>query len=82
MPLFVASFIAVIVLNSVLTLPEGVLEVAGTAQEILLTVALFALGTGIHWQVMRRAGGRPLLLGLLSWVLVAGVAYAGVVAIS
>ena len=81
-PLFVACFIGAIVLNSVVTLPESFLEVASRVQELLLAVALFALGTGIHWQVMRRAGGRPLLLGLLSWLLVAGVAYAGVVIIT
>ncbi|GAB3293114.1 YeiH family protein [Epidermidibacterium keratini] len=81
-PLFVAAFIGAIVLNSLVTLPEGVLETLKLAQEILLAAALFALGTGIHWKVMRRAGGRPLLLGLLSWVLVAGVAYAGVLAIN
>ena len=81
-PLFVACFIAVIVLNSVVALPAGFLAAAHTAQELLLTVALFALGTGIHWRVMRRAGGRPLLLGALSWVLVAAVAYAGVMLIT
>lgn len=81
-PLFVAGFIVVIVLNSVVTLPSGLLEAIGVVQEVLLTVALFALGTGIHWQVMRRAGGRPLLLGGLSWLLVAGVAYAGVMLIT
>lgn len=78
-PLFVAAFIVAIVLNSVIDIPGGVLDVLHRAQEILLTIALFALGTGIEWKVMRRAGGRPLLLGLLSWILVAGVAYAGVV---
>ncbi|WP_208378810.1 YeiH family protein [Cumulibacter soli] len=81
-PLFVACFIGAILLNSIFTFPETLLDIAGTAQEILLAVALFALGTGISWRVMRRAGGRPLLLGLLSWVLVAGVAYCGVVLIT
>lgn len=81
-PLFVAVFIAVIVLNSLVTMPESFLAVVGAVHEILLAVALFALGTGIHWQVMRRAGGRALLLGLLSWLLVGGVAYAGVVIIT
>lgn len=81
-PLFVAGFIAAIVLNSVVSLPTGFLEVAGAAQEILLTVALFALGTGIHWQMMRRAGGRTLLLGALAWLLVAAVSYTGVRLIS
>lgn len=80
-PLFVAGFIAVIALNSAVDLPDGFLAVAGTVQEVLLTVALFALGTGIHWQVMRRAGGRPLVLGLLSWLLIGAVSYAGVMLI-
>lgn len=77
-PLFVACFIGAILLSSVVSLPAGLLDVLHRAQEILLAVALFALGTGIRWRVMRRAGGRPLLLGALSWLLVAGVAYAGV----
>ena len=33
---------------------------------------------GIHRSVLRRTGGRALLLGLVSWVLVAGTAYLGV----
>jgi len=31
---------------------------------------------------MLRIGGRPLLLGLLSWVLVAGAAYLGTVSVT
>lgn len=77
-PLFVALFIAAIVLNSVVDLPGGVLHVLEISHQVLLAAALFALGTGIHWRVMQRAGSRPLLLGALSWLLVAGVAYAGV----
>lgn len=77
-PLFVAGFIVAIVLNSVFSLPAGFLSVAHWTQEILLAIALFALGTGIHWKVIRRAGGRPLLLGALAWLLVAAVSYAGI----
>jgi uncharacterized membrane protein YadS len=40
--------------------------------------ALFGLGTGIHLPALVRTGGRSLVLGLASWVLVASVAYAGV----
>ena len=35
------------------------------------------LGMGVRVDRLRRLGGRPLLLGLLAWPLVAGVAYAG-----
>jgi uncharacterized membrane protein YadS len=34
--------------------------------------------TGVRLPTLRRAGGRALLLGLLSWLLVGAVAYAGV----
>ncbi|MGA4670861.1 YeiH family protein [Propionibacteriaceae bacterium Y1923] len=81
-PLFVVGFLAAILVNSLVALPQGFLQVAHTSQEVLLTVALFALGTTIRWQVMRRAGGRALVLGLLAWLLVASVAYLGVRMIS
>lgn len=81
-PLFVAGFLAVIVVNTLVSLPESLLAVAAFTHQALLAVALFALGTGIHWRVLRRAGGRSLMLGLLAWLLVASVAYAGVRLIS
>ena len=77
-PLFVAGFLLVIVVNTLITLPPTFLAAAAAAHQVLLAVALFALGTGIHGKVLKRAGGRPLLLGLLAWLLVASVAYAGV----
>ena len=45
---------------------------------MLFRSALVGLGTGIHLPTLRRTGGRALLLGLLSWLLVATVAYVGV----
>ncbi|WP_051265278.1 YeiH family protein [Nakamurella lactea] len=78
MPLFVLGFLLAIIANSVFSIPAGALQAAKTAQEILLAVALFGLGTGVSWQVLRKAGGKPLLLGLISWVIIAAVAYAGV----
>jgi uncharacterized integral membrane protein (TIGR00698 family) len=77
-PGFVLAFLAAIVIRSTGLVPSGVLNGARDVQQALLTSALFALGTGISWRVLRRAGGRPMLLGLLAWVLVAAVAYAGV----
>jgi uncharacterized membrane protein YadS len=45
---------------------------------VLLAAALVGLGSGIHLPTLRRTGGRAVVLGLASWVLVAGVAYLGV----
>ncbi len=58
-------------------LPTGALEAAQLVQTVLLVAALYALGTGIRLGVLVRTGGRSLVLGLTSWVLVAGLAYAG-----
>ncbi|MFJ9839370.1 YeiH family protein [Kitasatospora sp. NPDC101155] len=78
MPLFVAGFLAMIVLRTTGVLPERALDLAGDAQELLLAAALFGLGTAVHLPTMARTGGRIALLGLGSWVVVAGVSYAGV----
>ena len=78
LPLFVAGFLAAIALASTGLLPAPVLDAAKTVQGVLLAAALVGLGTGIHLPTLRRTGGRALLLGLLSWLLVATVAYLGV----
>ncbi|WP_280679766.1 putative sulfate exporter family transporter [Kitasatospora sp. MAA19] len=77
-PLFVAGFLAMIVLRTTGVLPERALTLAGDAQELLLAAALFGLGSAVHLPTMVRTGGRLALLGLGSWVVVAGVSYAGV----
>ncbi|MFE6055474.1 YeiH family protein [Kitasatospora sp. NPDC056446] len=77
-PLFVAGFLAMIVLRTTGVLPERALGLAGDAQELLLAAALFGLGSAVHLPTMLRTGGRIALLGLGSWVVVAGVSYAGV----
>ena len=77
-PLFVAGFLVMIVLRTTGVLPERALTLAGDAQELLLAAALFGLGSAVHLPTMVRTGGRLALLGLGSWVVVAGVSYAGV----
>lgn len=77
-PLFVAGFLAMIVLRTTGVLPERALTLAGDAQELLLAAALFGLGSAVHLPTLLRTGGRIALLGLASWVMVAGVSYAGV----
>jgi uncharacterized integral membrane protein (TIGR00698 family) len=77
-PLFLIGFVVAVLLRSSGLMPAAALHWGQQAQQILLAAALFGLGTGVSWRLLRRAGGRPLLLGLLSWVLVATVAYVGV----
>lgn len=77
-PLFVAGFLAAIVVRSSDVLGSETLGTIKDAEKILLTLALVGLGMGVKLDRLRKLGGRPLVLGLVSWVLVAGVALAGV----
>jgi uncharacterized integral membrane protein (TIGR00698 family) len=78
MPLFVAGFLIAVALASTSFISHGVLSGAKDVQGLLLTAALVGLGTSIHLPTLRRTGGRTLVLGLASWILIAGIAYAGV----
>jgi uncharacterized integral membrane protein (TIGR00698 family) len=78
LPLFVGGFLLSIAVASTGLLPAGLLDSAKTLQGVLLAAALFGLGTGIDLPLLRRTGSRALILGLLSWLLVAVVSYTGV----
>jgi uncharacterized integral membrane protein (TIGR00698 family) len=74
-PAFVAGFLAAIVLRTIDVLPDSALTTIKSAQTVLLAAALFGLGCGVHIAKLRLIGQKPLLLGSVSWVLVAAVAY-------
>lgn len=77
-PLFVVGFLLAVALRTTSWLSDGALDVAATGQEILLAAALFGLGSAVHLPSLARTGGRVAFLGLASWIMVAGVSYAGV----
>ncbi|MCM4084275.1 YeiH family protein [Paractinoplanes hotanensis] len=81
-PLFVVGFVAMVFLRSTGWLSEGVLDGMGVAQHLLLSVALFGIGTAVHLPTLARTGGRTAVLGLCAWIVVAGVSYAGVMVTS
>lgn len=76
-PLFVAGFVLAACVRTFVPLPDVAFDVAKTAQVILLSAAMFALGLGVSLAAFRRAGVRPILLGALSTTLVATVATTG-----
>jgi uncharacterized integral membrane protein (TIGR00698 family) len=69
-PLFVAGFVAMVAVRSLGILPGPVLGFAQQAQQWLLAAAMFALGTTVHWQVLRRTGGRPVALAAAATVVI------------
>ncbi len=81
LPLFVAGFLAATVLRTFVDLPDVVLNGADILQTAFLAVALFGLGSAVRLRELVHTGWRALIVGLLSWILIAVLAL-GAVAIS
>jgi uncharacterized integral membrane protein (TIGR00698 family) len=70
-PWFLLWFLAAAALRTAGAVPHGLDRTLRDAAIALMTVALAAIGLSTRLADLRRAGGRPLLLGALVWVVVA-----------
>lgn len=78
MPLFVAGFLAMVVVRSTGMVPQGVLDAAGVVEQLLLGAAMFALGVGVRFSLIRKIGGAPVAMAAGATVVVAVIGLAGV----
>jgi len=76
MPWFVAGFACAVALNSLIAIPPNVRAWLLLLTTWLLAMALGGLGLEIQVGKLREQGLRPLLLGLLSTLFIAGLSYA------
>ncbi len=86
-PFFVLCFLGAVVIRSSGVLDDDAMgapltPVISWGEKVALTMALVALGLGVRLERLRRLGGRPLALGLASWLLIGSVSYAAVVVFS
>jgi uncharacterized integral membrane protein (TIGR00698 family) len=70
-PWFLIGFLSVVLLRTVGVLPTAAAPAFSGAATFLITVALAAIGVSTDFGALRRAGLRPMLLGVVLWVLVA-----------
>lgn len=77
-PLFVAGFIAMVLVRTFVAVPQPVLAGADLVQTILLGMALFGLGSAIRLEKLLGSGLRAMAVGLLSWAAIAGMALVAV----
>jgi len=68
-PWFIALFVAAILLNTWLPMP-ALDHVVVHAAHAGLTLTLFLIGSGLSMQVLKSTGVKPLLQGILLWVLI------------
>lgn len=74
LPMFVAGFIAVVAINSLLPVPAWVHSAGDAVQTLLFAAALFAIGAGIRVSRIARVGLRGMLVGAVSWILIGALA--------
>ncbi|MGH8959574.1 MAG: YeiH family protein [Acidimicrobiia bacterium] len=77
-PVFVLGFLLAVAIRSVGLLSPFAIEWIRTVEVWVFTIALVGVGGGVDVRRLRRLGGRPLRLGLLTWLLVATVSYGAV----
>lgn len=78
-PLFLIGFLVAVAVRTTGVLPQGALDVASALTTLLLSAAMFGLGTGIVARQLWPVPVRALVLATISTVVAAGVALALVV---
>jgi uncharacterized integral membrane protein (TIGR00698 family) len=73
-PLFIVGFLAAVLIRSFVPLPVEVLGAASIVQSALLACALFAIGASLRLEQLARSGARALAAGLVSWIVILGLA--------
>jgi uncharacterized integral membrane protein (TIGR00698 family) len=69
-PWFIGLFCLAAVCNTYVPAGEHVYTLAVKAAKIGLTATLFLIGTGISVETIKRVGSRPLLQGIILWLLI------------
>ena len=77
-PTFVVGFVLMILVRSSGLLSDQWLSTGRTLEGIALAAAMVGLGANVRINRLRSLGPRPLLLGVLAWVVVASVSLAAI----
>ena len=77
-PFFVLGFIIVATLQNTLDISGALHDYIVLVSKVLLGAGLVALGSSVQWKAIRAIGPKPMLMGLIAWVIVGGVALTAV----
>lgn len=78
LPWFVTAFGALVVVNSIVPMPEFVRDAGSTASRWCLVAAIAALGIKTHFRDIAEIGWKPVLLMILETLLIAGLVLAAI----
>ena len=72
-PWFILFFILAMVANTYLPLPETVTQGIVFVAKKALSLTLFLIGCGLSLEAIKKVGAKPLVLGVLLWILISVV---------
>ncbi|MEO7398929.1 MAG: putative sulfate exporter family transporter, partial [Ilumatobacteraceae bacterium] len=78
LPLFIVMFLVAVIVRSTGIMSTGALSGIKQLETLMLGVGLAGLGSGVNVRRLRTLGGKPLVLGLASWIVVAAASLAAV----
>ena len=78
LPWFVTAFAVVVVINSIVPIPEFVRDAGNTASRWCLIAAIAALGVKTHFQEVIEIGWKPVALMIMETIFIAGLALAAI----
>lgn len=76
-PLWVVGFLGAIAIRSTGVLPAPMIDAAVPVQVLTLAAAMFALGTGARFELIKQVGLRPVILAIAITAAVLGISLAG-----
>jgi uncharacterized integral membrane protein (TIGR00698 family) len=80
LPWFVTAFAALVVVNSLVPIPDMVRDAGSTASRWCLVAAIAALGIKTHFSEIVEIGWKPVALMILETLLIAGLGLAAILA--
>lgn len=69
-PWFILLFVVAMLINTYLPLPQIVTENVVFVAKKLMTVTLYLIGCGLSVSALRKVGVKPMLLGVILWVII------------
>lgn len=80
-PTFVIAFVLCALIVNALSLPETAITAGKELSKIFLSLGLFGMGLGVKWASIKALGAKPLLVGLVAWVVCGGFALGVITAV-
>lgn len=72
-PWFILLFILAMIANTYISIPEAITSAIVVASKKALSLTLFLIGCGLSLGAIKRVGAKPLILGVLLWVIISVV---------